>query len=117
MARRSGNWRNGASGSGRRFTGVTSSSGNIWRKIAEGCWGASGLYGQRGVVNRGGPAPGVQARQRAEVGPSGVEADRGVGEPARGRRGDGQRPHCVGASGEGGRFGWCSLIVNGNYRS
>ena len=36
VARRSGNWRNGASGSGRRFTGVTSGSGNIWRKIAEG---------------------------------------------------------------------------------
>ena len=37
--------RNGASGSGRRFTGVTSGSGNIWRKIAEGCWGASGYGG------------------------------------------------------------------------
>ena len=37
--------------------------------------------GQRGVVNRGGPPPGVQARQRAEVGPSGVEADTRVGEP------------------------------------
>ena len=48
--------------------------------------------GEPGVVNRGGPSPGVQARQRAEVGPSGVAADRGVGEPARGRRGDGQRP-------------------------
>ena len=58
--------------------------------------------GQRGVVNRGGPAPGVQAPQRAGVGPSGVDADRGVGEPARGRRGDGQRPRRVGASGERG---------------
>ena len=28
--------------------------------------------GQRGVVNRGGPPPGVQAPQRAGVGPSGV---------------------------------------------
>ena len=45
VARRSGNWRNGASGSGRRFTGITSGSGNIWRKIAEGCWGASGYGG------------------------------------------------------------------------
>ena len=43
--RRSGNWRNGASGSGRRFTGVTSGSGNSCRKIAEGCWGASGYGG------------------------------------------------------------------------
>ena len=40
-----GHWRNGASGSGRRFTGVTSSSGNSWRKIAEGRWGASGYGG------------------------------------------------------------------------
>ena len=48
--------------------------------------------GEPGVGERGGPPPGVQARQRAEVGPSGVAADRGVGEPARGRRGDGQRP-------------------------
>ena len=48
--------------------------------------------GQQGVGERGGPSPGVQARQRAEVGPSGVDAERGVGEPARGRRGDGQRP-------------------------
>ena len=45
VARRSGNWRAGASGSGRRFTGVTSGSGNSWRKIAEGCWGACGLGG------------------------------------------------------------------------
>ena len=51
-----------------------------------------------------------KARLRAEVGPSGVEAETRVGEPARGRRGDGQRPRRVGASGErlrtmlGGRF-------------
>ncbi len=45
VARRSGNWRTGASGSGRRFTGVTSGSGNSWRKIVEGCWGASGYGG------------------------------------------------------------------------
>ena len=67
--------------------------------------------GQRGVVNRGGPPPGVQARQRAEVGPSGVDADRGVGEPARGRRGDGQRPRRVGASCYRGRFVLCCLIA------
>ena len=48
--------------------------------------------GEPGVGERGGPPPGVQARQRAEVGPSGVDADRGVGELTRGRRGDGQRP-------------------------
>ena len=42
--------------------------------------------GQRGVVNRGGPPPCVQAPQRAEVGPSGVDADRGVGELPGGRR-------------------------------
>ena len=48
--------------------------------------------GEQGVGERGGPPPGVQARQRAEVGPSGVAADTRVGEPARGRRGDGQRP-------------------------
>ena len=36
--------------------------------------------GEHGVGERGGPPPGVQARQRAEVGPSGVDADRGVGE-------------------------------------
>ena len=52
-----------------------------------------------GVGERGGPPPCVQARQRAEVGPSGVEAETRVGEPARGRRGDGQRPRRVGASG------------------
>ena len=46
---RSGNWRNGASGSGRRFTGVTSGSGNSWRKIAEGCWGASAYGGSWAV--------------------------------------------------------------------
>ena len=45
MASRSGNWRNGASGSGRRFTGVTSGSGSSWRKTAVGCWVASGLGG------------------------------------------------------------------------
>ena len=44
--------------------------------------------GQRGVVNRGSPAPGVQAPQRAGVGPSGVDADRGVGELPGGRRAD-----------------------------
>ena len=63
--------------------------------------------GEPGVVNRGGPPPGVQARQRAEVGPSGVDADRGVGELPGGRRGDGQRPRRVGASGERGRGGRC----------
>ena len=72
--------------------------------------------GQRGVVNRGGPAPGVQAPQRAGVGPSGVAADTRVGEPARGRRGDGQRPRRVGASGERGRVGRCCVIDNGNYQ-
>ena len=65
-----------------------------------------------GVGERGGPPPGVQARQRAEVGPSGVEAETRVGEPARGRRGDGQRPRRVGASGERGRFGRCCLNHN-----
>ena len=39
--------------------------------------------GEPGVGERGGPPPGVQARQRAEVGPSGVAADRGVGERGR----------------------------------
>ena len=73
--------------------------------------------GQRGVVNRGGPPPGVQAPQRAGVGPSGVDAERGVGEPARGRRGDGQRPRRVWASGERGRFGRCGLKHNGYYQS
>ena len=61
--------------------------------------------GEPGVVNRGGPPPGVQARQRAGVGPSGVDAERGVGELPGGRRGDGQRPRVVGASGERGRVG------------
>ena len=73
--------------------------------------------GQRGVVNRGGPAPGVQAPQRAGVGPSGVDAERGVGELPGGRRGDGQRPRRVGASGERGRVGRCCLHDNCNYRS
>ena len=73
--------------------------------------------GQRGVVNRGGPPPSVQAPQRAEVGPSGVEADTRVGEPARGRRGDGQRPRRVGASGERGRVGRCCVNDNWNYQS
>ena len=65
--------------------------------------------GQQGVVNRGGPTPCVQARQRAGVGQSGVAADRGVGELARDRREGGQRPRRVGASGYRGRFGRCSL--------
>ena len=33
----SGNWRGGASGSGRSFTGVKSGSGSSWRKTAMGC--------------------------------------------------------------------------------
>ena len=41
--------------------------------------------GEQGVGERGGPPPGVQARQRAEVGPSGVEAETRVGEPAQHR--------------------------------
>ena len=62
----------GASGSGRRFTGVTSSSGNIWRKIAEGCWGASGLWRELGgkVREIGGAIRGdkeVLGRFRAEL--------------------------------------------------
>ena len=70
--------------------------------------------GQRGVVNRGGPPPGVQARQRAAVGASGVDAERGVGELPGGRRGDGQRPRRVGASGERGRGGrWGGVKHNG----
>ena len=73
--------------------------------------------GQQGVVNRGGPPPCVQARQRAGVGQSGVEADRGVGELARDRREGGQRPRRVGASGERGRVGRCCLKHNGNYQS
>ena len=73
--------------------------------------------GQRGVVNRGGPAPCVQAPQRAGVGPSGVDADRGVGELPGGRRGDGQRPRRVGASGERGRVGRCCLKHKGHYQS
>ena len=72
VARRSGNWRNGASGSGRRFTGVTSSSGNSWRKIAEGRWGASGLWRELGgkVREIGGAIRGdkeVLGRFRAEL--------------------------------------------------
>ena len=73
--------------------------------------------GEPGVVNRGGPPPGVQARQRAEVGPSGVDADRGVGELPGGRRGDGQRPRRVGASGERGLVGRCGVKHNGHYQS
>ena len=41
----SGNWRGGASGSGRSFTGVKSGSGSSWLKTAMECWGASGLGG------------------------------------------------------------------------
>ena len=37
--------------------------------------------------------------------------------PARGRRGDGQRPRRVGASGERGRGGRCCLNDNGHYQS
>ena len=50
-----------------------------------------------------------QASRRAGVGPSGVDAERGVGELPGGRRGDGQRPHRVGASGERGRVGRCGV--------
>ena len=70
--RRSGNWRNEASGSGRRFTGVPSGSGNSWRKIAEGCWGASGYGGswaaecERSAGRSGGRAE-VLGRFRAEL--------------------------------------------------
>ena len=53
--------------------------------------------GQRGVGERGGPPPGVQAREGAAVGASGVDADRGVGELPGGRRGDGPAaPACRG---------------------
>ena len=54
------------------------------------------------VAKQHGPPPGVQARQRAGVGPSGVDADRGVGELPGGRRGDGQRPCRVGGGGRRG---------------
>ena len=47
--RRSGSWRVGASGSGRRFTGVNSGSGSSWGKTAVGCWGASGCGGSWAV--------------------------------------------------------------------
>ena len=73
--------------------------------------------GEPGGGERGGPPPGVQARQRAEVGPSGVAADRGVGELPGGRRGDGQRPRRVGAAGERGRVGRGGVNDNGNYQS
>ena len=58
----------------------------------------------------------VQAPQPSGVGPR-VLTLRGVGEPARGRRGDGQRPRRVGASGERGRGGRCSVNHNWNYQS
>ena len=45
----SGNWRGGASGSGRSFTGVKSGSGSSWRKTAMECWGVSGLGGSWAV--------------------------------------------------------------------
>ena len=70
--RRSGNWRNEASGSGRRFTGVPSGSGNSWRKIAEGCWGASGYGGSWAAecersARRSGRRAEVLGRFRAEL--------------------------------------------------
>ena len=61
--------------------------------------------------------PCVYARKRAKVGTAGVDADTRVGELTGGRRGDGQRPRRVGASGYRGRFGLCSLKHNGNYQS
>ena len=64
--------------------------------------GGGRLAGELGPKPDGGDGGGGRAarlEELAEVGPSGVGADRGVGEPARGRRGDGQRPHRVGASG------------------
>ena len=72
MARRSGSWRDGASGSGRRFTGVKSGSGNSWRKIAEGCWGASSYGGSWAAecersAGRSGDARKCWRRFRAEL--------------------------------------------------
>ena len=72
----------------------------------------------RAVSSDASPTRPLCAVKRAEVGPSGVEADTRVGEPARGRRGGGQRPRRVGASGDCGLFGLrCSLKHNGNYQS
>ena len=56
----------------RGFTGVTSGSGNSWRKIAEGCWGASRLWRELGgrVREIGGAIRGqteVLGRFRAEL--------------------------------------------------
>ena len=114
---------------GGRFPGVVRLAGELGPKPdgGDGEGGGGGraarlehvgeVGGEPGVVNRGGPPPCVQARQRAEVGPSGVDADRGVGELPGGRRGDGQRPRRVGASGERGRVGWCCLNDNWNYQS
>ena len=65
---------------GGRFPGWVRLAGELGPK-------PDGGDGQRGVVNLGGPAPCVQARQRAEVGPSGVAADRGVGRARPGRPG------------------------------
>ena len=81
--------------------------------------GGGRLAGELGPKPDGGDGQGggggraARLEDRAEVGPSGVAADRGVGEPARGRRGDGQRPRRVGASGERGRVGRCCLKHNG----
>ena len=68
------------------------------------CWPVSGTT--RAVGD------GARGPDRGAVG-----AHRGVGEPARGRRGDGQRPRRVGASGERGRVGlWGCLKHNGQIR-
>ena len=69
---RSGNWRNGASGSGRRFTGVTTSSGNSWRKDCRGALGRFRLWRELGgkVREIGGAIRGdkeVLGRFRAEL--------------------------------------------------
>ena len=82
------------SGSGRRFTGVTSSSGNSWRKIAEGAGALQAMAGagrqsardRRGDPGRQGSAGDASGRswrtgygwQRVSLGKEHSEAVRGI---------------------------------------
>ena len=71
--RRSGSWRDGASGSGRRFTGVKSGSGSSWPKdCREGARAASGCGGSWAAecersAGRSGDARKCWRRFRAEL--------------------------------------------------
>ena len=76
---RSGHWKGGPSGSGRRFTGVKSGSESSWPKTAGGCWGGFGCGGSWAAdCERSAELGGRQRRERVSLGKAHSEAVRGI---------------------------------------